>query len=442
MIVVVGGGPAGRYAAMRLAAAGKEVRLVDKRSAGLGGQCLHEGCMVICALNDVARLLDQTKSFNKMGFLNLPTGFSYPILKSRMEEIIREIAGILDKETKDAGVSVIFGTAELKGSSLFIDGVNTPAEAVVIATGAHPYIPDIPGSFFPGVYTAHTILSMKDLPDNMVIIGSGVIAAEYAYIFSNFGVKVTILARSTFLRALPGPLVDEARKQLSDVVIIENATAREIKGNSEVSGVLINDSEGTREIKTDVVLLAAGMVPNTGFISGIALGKDGSLLVNELMETSVPGVYAAGDVTGFSHLTPIARFMGRRAADTILGRISASEPLTVPQAIKLRHDLAFCSNPGIDGKGISIPGPAGPGTFWQVPARQTGFSMVGFDKNNKIISLSEASPSASVAMAYLGWVINSGIEIEAFEKFIEVHPSSDGIPWLLKYMNGKKGMTE
>ncbi|MBP7035071.1 MAG: NAD(P)/FAD-dependent oxidoreductase, partial [Methanospirillum sp.] len=173
MIVVIGGGPAGRYAAMRLARAGKKVQLIEKRSAGVGGQCLHQGCMIICALNDVARFIQQARVFQQYGFLGSAEGFSYPVLIQKMQEIIRIIAGVLEEETIQAGVEIIRGSAEIQGETLRIDGVETPYEAVIVASGAHPRIPEISGCCLPGVYTAHTILSMPTLPKRMVIIGSG-----------------------------------------------------------------------------------------------------------------------------------------------------------------------------------------------------------------------------------------------------------------------------
>ncbi|NLL11206.1 MAG: NAD(P)/FAD-dependent oxidoreductase [Methanomicrobiales archaeon] len=438
MIVVIGGGPAGRFAAMRLSRGGRRVRLVEKRSAGVGGQCLHQGCMIICALNDVARFIDLAETFQNHGFLNPPVRVSYPVLVRRMQETIRIITGVLEQETKQAGVEIVQGHAEIQGSALHIDGVNTSYEAVVVASGASPRIPEIPGCSLSGVYTAHSILSMPELPKKMVIIGSGVIAAEFAYIFSLFGSEVTILARSSLLRTFPGQLVVEARKDLRRVNIKEGVRIEEITGNGSVSGVKVTDANGTMTIAADAVLLATGMIPNTGFISGIKTSSDGSLLVNDRMETSASGIYAAGDVTGTGFLTPIARHQGRKAADAILGNPFEPDPVAIPQAIKLKHDLAYCRKPGEPWKGLSIPGPAGPGTFWDVTSHHTGSSTVEFDQDGLITGLAEASPAASVAMAYLGWMMNSDIKIEEFDRFVEVHPSPDGIPWLLKYLNGQK----
>lgn len=438
MIVVIGGGPAGRFAAMRLSKGGKKVCLVEKRSAGVGGQCLHQGCMTICALNDVARFIDLAGVFRNYGFIDSPGMVSYPVLIQKMQETIRIITGVLDQETKQAGVNIVQGSAEIQGSTLFIDGVKTPYEAVIVASGAHPRIPDIPGCCLSGVYTAHSILSMPNLPKKMVIIGSGVIAAEFAYIFSSFGSDVTILARSSLLRTFPMQLVKEARKDLSKVTIEEGITIAGISGDSSVTGVMLRDMDGIREITADAVLLATGMIPNIGFISGIECDSDGALIVNDRMETSVQGIYAAGDVTGTGFLTPVARHQGRKAADAILGNPFEPDLVAIPQAIKLKHDLAFCRMPGEVRKRFSIPGPAGPGTFWDVANHHTGSATIELDNEGLLTGLAEASPASSVAMAYLGWMMNSHIRIEEFERFVEVHPSPDGIPWLLKYLNGQK----
>ncbi|MDD1724835.1 MAG: NAD(P)/FAD-dependent oxidoreductase [Methanospirillum sp.] len=297
MIVVIGGGPAGRYAAIRLAGAGKRVRLVDRRVAGLGGQCLHQGCMTICALNDVARVIDQMRSFHILGIYDQVSGFSYPDLIRQMRETIQVIAGVIDQETRQAGVEIIQGKAELSGRNLRINNEAVTCEAVIIASGARPNIPDIPGCCLPGVHTAHTILTIPTLPQKMVIIGSGVIAAEYAYIFNSFGVQVTILARSSLLRTFPEHLVQEARRDLGEITIWEHVRVVGISGEKKAEGVIISDNDSTREIPADTVLIAAGMVPHTDFISGIDCNADGSIRVNEQMETSVQGIYAAGDVT-------------------------------------------------------------------------------------------------------------------------------------------------
>src|SRR5512145_3264363 len=108
MIVILGGGPAGRLASIRLATAGKEVLLIEK--GGIGGQCLHFGCMPVCALNDVARLVQRARSFQDLGITDSAPSVNFPVLLSEMQKIQATIASILDKETREAGVEVRYGS--------------------------------------------------------------------------------------------------------------------------------------------------------------------------------------------------------------------------------------------------------------------------------------------------------------------------------------------
>ena len=435
MIVVIGGGPAGRYAAMRLAGAGREVTLVDRRKEGLGGQCLHQGCMVICALNDVARTLEHQEVLYKSGVITSIPVIDFPALVSAMQEIIKTISRVIEDETREAGVQIIYGEARTSSRTVMIDGNPIDAESVIIATGSKPHNPAIPGDELPGVYTAHNILSLPALPKRLVIIGGGAIATELAYLFSVFGSQVSILVRSTLLRSFPESLIREAKHDLHRAKIYENTSVSRITGEDRVSGVEVVTPEGPLTIGADAVLLAVGMKPNIESISGVAFSPDGYIAVNDRMETSVKGVYAAGDVTESSWLTPLARRQGRIAADAILG-IDPPAPLTaVPQAIKLRNDLAYCGEQSEGPVTVRIPSPVGPGSFWAVPDRATGRTSLTIDPDSGLLlGMVEASPYASVVSAYHALLMNTGAKINQMERFIEVHPSADGTGWTGRYL--------
>lgn len=438
MIVVVGGGPAGRYAAMRLARAGKEVILAERRKEGLGGQCLHQGCMIICALNDVARTIEHLETLHKSGITKEIAHVDYPTLITRMREIIRTISQVIDEETRDAGVTVISGEATVTGKKVSINGDELAPDAVIIATGTRPKSPVIPGDHLSGVYTAHSVFTRKSLPERLVIIGGGAIAAEIAYIFSVFGSVVTILARSTLLREFPDTLIKEARRDLHRVDIREHKIVTRITGDDAVTGVEIASTEGNEMIRADAVLIAAGTEADTTSIAGVYLNPDGYISVNNQMETDTPGVYAVGDVTGGSWLTPLARWQGRCVADLILGIKPAAPPGITPQAIKLRNDLAYCGVQKDGGLTVTIPSPAGPGTFWSVPDRATGRASMTVDPGtHTILGMSEASPYASVVAAYYALLMNNHLPIESLERFIEVHPSADGTGWISRYLSEK-----
>ena len=365
MIVVLGGGPAGRIASIRLASAGKKVTLVEPKGKeqGIGGQCLHFGCMPVCALNDAARIAATTRRFYKRGMIDTLPAFRFGKLMDETYVVQQKISGILDDETRQAGVDVVYGKAgRVDGRQVFIGDEPVDCEAAIIATGSRPNIPAIPGVSLPGVYTPHTLWSLRELPKKIAIIGGSVMAAEFAYIFSEFGSEVTVLARSGFLKNLDRHLRAVAMKELSGVNIQEGTEVVGIAGTDHTTGVRYRAAGAEMAISADAVLLAAGLVPNSGMVTGIDKGPDGAIIVNDRMQTSVPGIYACGDVAGAPFLTPVARHEGIVAADNILGKERHMDYSRIPQAIYLAHELAFCGSSGEGSASIALPGPAGPGS--------------------------------------------------------------------------------
>ncbi len=439
MITVIGGGPAGRIAAMCLAAHGKTVTLFDSRVEGLGGQCLHQGCMVICAQNDAARTCDEARALHRFGITDTEPAIDYARLQEKMADVQKTIAGIIGTETTESGVTVICDHARVEGNRVYAGGIEYESDAILIATGSVPCIPPIPGAGLDGVYNSHSLPGLRRSPQRIVIIGSGVIAAEYAYIFRVAGADVTVVARSTLLRGFPGQLITGARRDLTGVHIREETEVVAIEGTASVTGVRLQTNGNEEVIPCDTVLLATGLRPRTDSISGIALGPDGEILVNERMETSVPGVYAAGDVTGPPYLTPLARREGRAAVDAILGLPLKPVPACIPQTIKLRHEHSIALHPDAEENGTMIPSPAAPGSFWLVPERHTGQSLLITDNTTgRINGFYEVSPQSSAAAGYLAYLINSGVSVDAMDSFVEVHPSSEGIVWLMRYCTERR----
>ena len=160
MILVIGGGPAGRLAAMRMARAGREVTVAEK--GAMGGQCLQYGCMVVCALSDVARTIRYAGTLHDLGGPHRPPRVSYPKLMEEMGKIQGTITRVLDEETEEAGVACISRCeGRLEGSTPFIDGKPVEAEAVLAATGSRPIIPRVEGVDLPGVVNAHTLAAWR-----------------------------------------------------------------------------------------------------------------------------------------------------------------------------------------------------------------------------------------------------------------------------------------
>ncbi len=369
MIVVIGGGPAGRLAAMHLSHAGKDVLLVERDS--IGGTCLNFGCMVVCALNDAARSVSGACDLFRLGITDTCPKVRFPVLLQEMQAVQETIRKILDSETRAAGVEIMYGAdVVLEKKTVHIGNETINPDSIIAATGSVPAIPGIPGIHKQGIYNPHTLSSMKDLPGRIVILGGGVMATEFAYIFSSFGSEVHLVARSGLLKQLDPKQQAVARKELGNVHVYEHTGVPEILGEEHVTSVMTcRSTNSTEEIPCDSVFIATGLRPRSENIHGIEKGPSGEVLVGPYMETSVKGVYAAGDVTGPPYLTPVARHEGIVAAEHILGRERKIDYRYFPQSVNLENEHAFCNPSAADCVTMGIPGPAGPGYFLESSVR-------------------------------------------------------------------------
>jgi dihydrolipoamide dehydrogenase len=169
-------------------------------------------------------------------------------------------------------------------------------------------------------------------------------------------------------------------------------------------------------------------------LNGVAKGPAGEVIVNDRMQTNVRNVYAAGDVTGPPYLTPVARHQGLVAADNILGKERRMDYRYIPQSLNLTNELAFCTT-DIEGTAkLTIPGPAGPGTFWSVPSGTTGLAKIMADPySGEIRGMCCAGPGGGLIAGYMAFLMQRNFSVHDFEEFIEVHPSTDGVYGLAKY---------
>lgn len=436
-VTVIGGGPAGRIAAMHLASAGKEVRLIERRS--LGGQCLLHGCMLVNALNDAARAVSNARQLASLRALDGVPTVDFRGLIEATVEIRTTITGVLGSETREAGVEVIEGrSAGFDGTRAVIDGSPVDSEAVIIATGSTPALPDVPGAALEGVYTAATLASMPALPARCAILGGGVQAVEFAYVFAAFGAEVDLVARSSLLRRIDPLLVRLARKELGDVRIHEGAELVLIDGGRTVEGVTIRAEGREDSIPADAVLSAVGLRPNSELCLGPERRKNGTIVVDDRMRTSVPGVYACGDVIGPPYLTPVAREEGRIAARNILGEEARLDLRVVPQSFSLGNQYAWAHD-GSTSTSVSIPGPAGPDSYFAVPGHATGAAKVFVDEGGRVAGVAAVAPDAALSVMYMAELIRRGLPLGGLEDFIEIHPTADGLHGLIRYLAQRRG---
>lgn len=424
-IVVIGGGPAGRTAAIEAAEIGEDVTLIEENR--IGGKCLNEGCMVVCGFNDVANFVRNAENFEEIGITDLKPQINFKKVSDGIKETTGKIRQILTDETLKSGVKVMRRSAKLHEGFVSVNSKDYDYDKLIIATGSRPLIPEIEG-----VETAKTyknLLQISEIPENMVIIGGGVISAEFAGIFSAMGSEVNILCRSKFLKMLDDDIRKYVmQKLLKNTEVHENVQVKKIQPD----GVSIENGK-----MDGMVILATGMIPNSELASDMVdTGSRGEIVVNKRMETSHNNIYAAGDVVGGIMNTPVSRMEGVVAARNACGIVTEADYRFIPHSISLQYDVGFINSKNLKGDEGYIPGSAGPETFWNVLKGETGITKARVDvESGEIKSLSSIAPSARIYMAYMSKLLRDGYKTHDFDNFVEVHPSTDAVYKLLRFFS-------
>ncbi|WP_292600696.1 NAD(P)/FAD-dependent oxidoreductase [Methanobrevibacter sp. UBA212] len=428
--IVIGSGPAGRLGSLELGKLGEDVTLIEKNH--IAGTCLNEGCMVICALTDITKFIDENNRFNNHGFLKSQIEVSYDKIVEKIKETQVMLRKLNQMENESVGNNVIYGEASIEGDAVVVGGESFEYDNLLIATGARPFIPDVKGSEF-GL-TNKDILKLEDVPEKLNIIGGGIIACEIANIYATLGSEVNVLARSTFLKELGKNAKKYVlEKIIPDVNILENTSVSEVFEDK----ILTDNNEEL----DGVPFFATGRTPNSEIAEGfVELNDDKTIKVNEMMQTNLSNVYAAGDVTGGYQLTPVARKEGITAARNMAGYGNKMTYDCIPQTLSLNMEVSFVENEKArlsdDEKAtISFPGIGGPGAFWKILNAETGFTEIDFDKNkNRINKINHISPSSVSDVAYLSYLMRMDYDLDDYGEFIEIHPSTDTNYKIIKNM--------
>ena len=423
-MLIIGGGPAGRTAAMETAQLGEEVILIEKKQ--VGGTCLHEGCMVVSGLNDIVRFYLDSQKYTEMGIISNDCPINFKKATQGIKRIIEKIGNVLEKETLESGAEIISGKAKLLDSVVEVDGEKHDYDKLLIATGARSFLPAVPGMEHTLNY--QDVLDLKKIPEKLLIVGGGAIAAEFASIFSSLGSKVKVIARNKFMGDLdPDVKSYVIRNLLKDVEIMENTSVEKVKKKDAIT------TQGELEGK---VFLATGMTPNSEIAKGtVKIGLKNEIIVDRKMKTSHPDIYAAGDVVGTIGTTPVARREGIVAARNACGIPSVMDYNLIPQSLTLYYQITtLISDKSSKGVEAIIPGSAGPGSFWRVLDGDTGLTKMSVDlESGDIKKISSISPSSRTSIPYLAKMMRDGYQTGDFDDFLETHPSTDAIYKLLHF---------
>lgn len=311
-VAIIGGGPAGYTAAERAAAGGLSTVLFEKNA--LGGVCLNEGCVPTKTLLYSAKVYDTIKHASKYAVKAENPTFDFPKIIARKNKVVKKLTAGIRMKMTEHGVVMVNGEAEIKGRAA--DGTITiacgeetyEAANLLLCTGSETVIPPIPGLAETEYWTSREALQTKELPASLIIIGGGVIGMEFASFFNSMGTEVHVVE---MLDKILGPM----DRELSEMLQAEYAK-RGIKFYLSHKVTAVHDGEVTVEkegesftIQGEKVLLSVGRRPVTKGFGLETLDVEpfrNGIKVNQYMQTSLPNVYACGDITAFSLLAHTA----------------------------------------------------------------------------------------------------------------------------------------
>ena len=350
-VTIIGGGPGGYLAALRAASLGLKTAVVEKEA--LGGVCLNHGCIPTKVLTHGASLYRKIHSADEFGFNMDKIDFSFARLQEKKKAVVGELTGHIAELLKNSQVDLFLGTAKALNSNKVVVTTNNGEDVVletdniILATGSEEIFPPTPGLDLPGVITSWEALALEELPKTMAVIGGGVIALEMASIFMGLGVKVTIVHRSErFLRRMDLEMVRRLSTYLrrSGLQIMMNSPVEKVEETKDGLIITVRGKKGEETIEAEKVLLSVGRKASFGGQDLETLGVEydsSGIKVNSRMQTTAPGIYAAGDVTAPGYfLAHVAYHQGLVAAENIAGFDSHFDGSFVPGCLFTDPELA------------------------------------------------------------------------------------------------------
>lgn len=316
-VIVVGGGPAGYYAAIRAAQLGAKALLVEK--SVVGGTCLNRGCIPTKTYLKNAEMIDHIKHAADRGIMIDNPSFKIDMSKTVdvKNTVVKTLTNGIKGLLKSYSVDTLDGVGEVtKNKVVSVNGKSYKGAKIILATGSKVTKIPIPGMDSKLVMTSDDILDLREIPETLAIIGGGVIGVELGQAFCSFGSKVTIIEMADRLLASADEEVSQVLKKSLESRGIKILTSTKLNEIIEKDGKLTFKLEGKEDVVADKALVSIGRVPELAGLSKLDIDMErNKIKVNEYMETSIPGIYAPGDVNGIKMLAHAAFRMGEIAAE-------------------------------------------------------------------------------------------------------------------------------
>ena len=447
-LIVIGAGPAGYVAAAENASKGRKTALIESRE--LGGTCLNRGCIPTKTILHSAELYSEIKACEHLGIHAEHVSCSMEEIQARKEEVMEQLRGGIAMMMKKNKVDVYYGTGTiLDGRTVKVSKQEEEGQQdcvletvhILIATGSVPSMPPIPGMDLPGVVNSDALLASKEIYPRLTIIGGGVIGMEFASIYSALGAQVTVVE---FLDRILANMDKEISQNLKMILkkrgveIHTGACVEEIKQGAD--GTLVccyREKEELKEAVSEGVLVAVGRRANTeGLLGeGFELAMDrGRIIVDQHYQTSVPGVYAVGDVSGGIQLAHTASAEAINAVAYMAGEEMPICMDCVPGCVYTNPEIGSVGMTQEEAKtkGISVitkKYPMSANGKSLLSGQERGFIKVVADsETHRILGAQMMCARATDMISEFGTAIVNGLTLEQMGSVIRPHPTfSEGI---------------
>ena len=434
-VIIIGGGPAGYTAAEAAGKAGLSVLLFEKQN--LGGVCLNEGCIPTKTLLYSAKTYDGAKHASKYAVTVPEVFFDLPKIIARKSKVVRKLVlGVKSKLTSN-NVTIISGEATIFDKNTVRCGEETyECDNLILCTGSETFIPPIPGIDSVNYWTHREALDNKELPASLAIVGGGVIGMEFASFFNSLGVKGTVIEMmdeilggmdkelSALLRA------DYAKRGIQFLLSTKVVSLAQTEEGAVVS---YENAEGAGSVIAEKLLMSVGRRPVTkGFgLENLNLQRTerGSIVVNGQMESSLPGVYVCGDLTGFSLLAHTAVREAEVAVHAILGKEDRMSYAAIPGVVYTNPEIAGVGQTeesltakGIAYRAVKLP-MAYSGRFVAENEGVNGVCKVLLGEDDTILGAHVLGNPASEIITLAGMAVEMKLKAAEWKKIVFPHPT-------------------
>ncbi len=434
-VAIIGGGPAGYTAAEAAGRAGLSIVLFEKRA--LGGVCLNEGCIPTKTLLYSAKVFDTARHAQKYAVATAEPSFDLAKIIARKQKVVRKLVLGIKSKLTGCGVHIVTGEAVIADKNHVQCGEEVyECDNLLLCTGSETFIPPIPGVESVPYWTHRDALDSKTLPQSLIIVGGGVIGMEFASFFNSLGTQVTVVEMMDEIlggmdRELSALLRADYAKR--GITFLTSTKVVSLEGDEQAVRVAVENAGGPAVLEAEKVLLSVGRRPVTkGFgLENLDLQKTerGQLCVDSHMQTSVSGVYACGDLTGFSLLAHTAVREAEVAVHHIAGVADEMSYRAIPGVVYTNPEIAgvgeteeSLQRKGIACRTVKLP-MAYSGRFVAENEGVNGVCKLILGENDVILGAHVLGNPASEIITLAGMAISLGLTAGQWARMVFPHPT-------------------